>query len=86
MCRPSIDRIHCADAEVDQLREAILRHKIVVVKGQQAETPDKNWEVIKKLDPMHDMITQEEFGQLFHPTGEGLIVRDNLTAVGIFRK
>ncbi|EME87120.1 uncharacterized protein MYCFIDRAFT_132918, partial [Pseudocercospora fijiensis CIRAD86] len=70
-----LDLNSASDAEIDQLREAILRHKVVIVKGQQAETPDRNWEVIKKLDPMHHMITQEEFGQLFHPTGEGLIVR-----------
>lgn len=80
------NRTHCTDDEVDQLREAILRHKVVVVKGQQAETPDKNWEIITKLDPMHHMITQEEFGRLFHPTGEGLIVRYNLNLVEILKK
>ncbi|PSN59192.1 alpha-ketoglutarate dependent dioxygenase [Corynespora cassiicola Philippines] len=76
-----LDLNNASDAEVDQLREAILRHKIVVVKGQQTETPDKNWEVIKKLDPMHHMISQEEFGQLFHPTGEGLIAMLKLATV-----
>jgi xanthine dioxygenase len=52
-----------------------MQYQVVIVKGQQSLAPKKNWELLERLDPEASPYSSEEFGKLFHPTGQGLIVR-----------
>lgn len=57
-----------------QLKEAIIRHGVVIIKGQLKEEPDKNWELLERLDPEAPSLSFEDWGKMFHPTGAGLVV------------
>ncbi|RFU29414.1 hypothetical protein B7463_g6926, partial [Scytalidium lignicola] len=46
-----IDLNNISDENVDQLRAAVWRHKVVVVKGQRNLDPKNQWELVKRLDP-----------------------------------
>ncbi|KAL6230974.1 hypothetical protein BDW75DRAFT_244342 [Aspergillus navahoensis] len=37
--------------DVDRLKAAVWRHKVILVKGQQDLDPKKQWELVKRLDP-----------------------------------
>lgn len=50
---------------------------MVIIKGQGGEQPIKNWELLERLDPKAPHLTYEDWGKMFHPTGEGLVVRDD---------
>lgn len=40
-----------SDEEVDRLKAAVWRHKVVVVKNQPDLQPKKQWELVTRLDP-----------------------------------
>ncbi|KAF4125816.1 Taurine catabolism dioxygenase TauD, TfdA family [Geosmithia morbida] len=46
-----LDLNNIADADVQALKEAVWRHKVVVVKGQRDLQPIKQWELVTRWDP-----------------------------------
>lgn len=60
------------DEDIDFLRDAVQRYLVVVIKGQQHETPYKNWELLKRLDPEAPEFTDEEWSKMYHPEGQGI--------------
>lgn len=39
------------DEDVDRLKAAVWRHKVIVVKAQHDLDPKKQWELVTRLDP-----------------------------------
>jgi xanthine dioxygenase len=63
------------DKELSVLKEAIWKHKLLIIKGQKSLEPKKQWEFMLRLDPEAPQTTPELFMKDFHPEGEGLLVR-----------
>lgn len=47
--RPELTGI--TDEDVDRLKAAIWRHKVIVVKAQHNLDPKKQWDLVTRLDP-----------------------------------
>ncbi|KAH7026807.1 alpha-ketoglutarate dependent dioxygenase [Macrophomina phaseolina] len=75
------DLNHITDGDLSTLRDAIWRHKVVVIKGQESFTPQNNWRLLQSLDPEAAVPSLEEYAQFFHPTAEPIIA--NLKRVSI---
>ena len=54
------------------MRDAVQRYLVIVIKGQQHETPYKNWDLLKRLDPEAPEFTDEEWSKMYHPEGQGI--------------
>ncbi|QKX64803.1 uncharacterized protein TRUGW13939_11979 [Talaromyces rugulosus] len=46
-----VDLNNISDDDVDRLKAAVWRHKVVVVKNQANLDPEKQWELVTRLDP-----------------------------------
>ncbi|KAJ5464322.1 uncharacterized protein N7458_000008 [Penicillium daleae] len=46
-----VDLNNISDDDVDRLKTAIWRHKVIVVKAQHNLNPKKQWELVTRLDP-----------------------------------
>ncbi|KAL2822392.1 hypothetical protein BJX63DRAFT_426966 [Aspergillus granulosus] len=46
-----IDINNISHEDVDRLKAAVWRHKVILVKGQSDLDPKKQWELVKRLDP-----------------------------------
>ncbi|KAL3459757.1 hypothetical protein BJX64DRAFT_301062 [Aspergillus heterothallicus] len=46
-----IDINNISHEDIDRLKAAVWRHKVVLVKGQQNLDPKKQWDLVKQLDP-----------------------------------
>ncbi|KAJ6081104.1 hypothetical protein N7499_005978 [Penicillium canescens] len=46
-----VDLNNISDEDVDRLKAAVWRHKVVVVKAQHDLDPKKQWELVTRLDP-----------------------------------
>lgn len=63
------------DGELERLKNAVMQYKVVIIKNQHSLAPKKNWELLKRFDHEASSYSTEEFGKLFHPTGQGIVVR-----------
>ncbi|KAJ5650231.1 uncharacterized protein N7484_003954 [Penicillium longicatenatum] len=50
-CITGVDLNNLSDEDVDRLKAAIWRHKVIVVKAQHDLDPKKQWELVTRLDP-----------------------------------
>ncbi|KAJ5785545.1 uncharacterized protein N7503_010757 [Penicillium pulvis] len=50
-CVTGVDLNSLSDEDVDRLKAAIWRHKVVVVKAQHNLDPKKQWDLVTRLDP-----------------------------------
>lgn len=62
-----LDLNHVTDATVAKLREAIWRHKLVIVRGQNELEPKRNWALLQRLDPEAPKMDLDEFARSFYP-------------------
>ncbi|KAJ5646860.1 hypothetical protein N7490_003232 [Penicillium lividum] len=46
-----VDLNNISDEDVDRLKDAVWRHKVIVVKAQHNLDPKKQWELVTRLDP-----------------------------------
>ncbi|KAJ5806799.1 hypothetical protein N7474_010391 [Penicillium riverlandense] len=46
-----VDLNNISDDDVDRLKAAVWRHKVIVVKAQHTLDPKKQWELVTRLDP-----------------------------------
>lgn len=45
-----LDINNISDAEVEELKKTVWRHKVVVIKGQKNMLPIKQWELVVRCD------------------------------------
>ncbi|KAJ5525083.1 hypothetical protein N7494_011733 [Penicillium frequentans] len=50
-CVTGVDLNTLSDEDIDRLKAAIWRHKVIVVKAQHSLDPKKQWDLVTRLDP-----------------------------------
>ncbi|KAL4899419.1 hypothetical protein BDW74DRAFT_171576 [Aspergillus multicolor] len=76
-----IDLNDISHEDVDRLKAAVWRHKVVVVKDQANLDPRKQWELVKRLDPHAK--DGHSHGNIAHIRAKGGILSQGREVVGI---
>ncbi|OLN89757.1 putative dioxygenase C576.01c-like protein 6 [Colletotrichum chlorophyti] len=69
------------DEDVEAIKQAIWKHKLIIIKGQQQMEPIKQWELCCRLDPGAPRSSHELFMKDFHPKGEGQLKRIGVNCI-----
>ncbi|KAL3475104.1 hypothetical protein BJX99DRAFT_230246 [Aspergillus californicus] len=76
-----IDINTISDEDVDRLKAAVWRHKVVLVKGQTNLEPRKQWDLVTRFDP--NATDGHSHGNLAHVRAKGGILAQGRDVVGI---
>ncbi|KAL4790926.1 hypothetical protein BDV19DRAFT_393661 [Aspergillus venezuelensis] len=76
-----IDLNNISHEDVDRLKAAVWRHKVVLVKGQSNLDPKNQWDLAKRLDP--NATDGHSHGNLAHIKAKGGILAQGRDVVGI---
>ncbi|KAF6823238.1 alpha-ketoglutarate dependent xanthine dioxygenase [Colletotrichum plurivorum] len=70
-----------SDEDLLDLKRAVWKHKLVIIKGQHNLEPIKQWELVTRLDPDAGPQNPDLFMKDFHPHGDGILKARGVTGV-----